>query len=254
MARSLKFVLEGAGLVPVVAPVDVPRLPLAFWKPGFDETTLGSTELVPSGALADLTYFWMADCAPCLEGLRELARLDAKEDLRGVLGIRIVVVESDVAQFFGKDLVDSGWTRETLVDLNGGLAERLGVLGSPGVVVSDIESRVIARFNGDIAFHSPGFELFVGTLKILKEAKGSKENSNTISLASQLDADVKMTAEGGAKFLGVPVAGYFFLFALGVVCYAVAKSVMRRRKNFSNPTPKLSGAENQLDGPHGPDR
>ncbi len=236
VARSLSFVLEGAGLVPVLAPVDVPRLPLAYWQRGFDRSTLGSTEIKPSGALADLTYFWMADCEPCKVGLRELARLDAQEEWKPILGIRVVAVESDVSSFFGDDLVASGWTRETLVDLNGGLAERLGVLGSPGVVVSDAESHVIARFNGDVAFDSPGFELFMGTLKAFKKTKSGEDKSKLISLASELRAEFKTTSEGGAKFLGVPLAGYFFLFALVAVCYAMAKSVMRRRKNSSNPT------------------
>jgi hypothetical protein len=76
----------------------------------------------------------------------------------------------------------------------------------------------------------------MGTLKAFKKTKSGEDKSKLISLASELRAEVKTTSEGGAKFLGVPLAGYFFLFALVAVCYAMAKSVMRRRKNSSNPT------------------
>jgi hypothetical protein len=230
MERSLPFVLKGAGLLPVEAVVDVPILRVDTWTPGQPSEERGTQDTRPSGAVADLFYFWMADCVPCRDGLSELARLDADPALRDVLRARLVVVDADVSTFFGNDLVASGWRRETLVDTAGGFSERLGVLGSPGVILSDAGGRVVARFNGEIAFDSPGFELLLAKLKSLHSNAETRDNSGYISLARELATDVKEPNGVGAKFLGVPTVGYFLLFALVVVCYAMAKPVMRLRK------------------------
>jgi hypothetical protein len=229
--RSLDFLLQGAGLIPVEAAVAVPVLTLGSWRRGNATDAVVPVETRPSGALADLYFFWMVDCEPCREGLDALSRLDADPSLASVVSIRVVAVDTDISSFYGNDLAASHWKRETFVDSKGGFAERLGVLGAPGVVLSDADGRVIARFNGAIDFESPGFELLTSTLKQMRKASLQHPESKPMPLSATLLADVKMTPQIPAKFLGVPLMGYFLLFSLLLVCYAVGKSVMRLRKN-----------------------
>jgi len=230
VARSLDFILQGAGLVPVAADVDVPVMRISAWINGMPRDTYRPAEVRPSGALADLTYFWIAECDPCKDGLADIVRLQSDRSLDGVLALRTVVVDTEFPTFFGEDARALGMKDEVLVDTQGGFAERLGVLGAPGVILSDVDGKVVARFNGAIELDSPGFELLLATLKnIAKDASG-RQNQVPISLAAKVRSEVKIPAAIGVRFLGVPLTGWFFLFALAGICYAVAKSVIRLRK------------------------
>lgn len=233
MSKSLEFALRGAGFIPVKADVSVPVLALQTWTP-FRPNDFAPVESRPSGALADLYYFWMPGCESCFDSLHDLASLKSDPSLFGVLGIHAVVVESDLTAQFSADAAAAGWTHDVLVDGMGGFAERLGVLGAPGVLVGDSAGKVVARFNGEIDFDSPGFELFVAHLKNLAKdvaAQGEGgDKKDAIALSSVLRAEVKSAPGERVSFLGVPAAGYFFLFALLLICYPMTKSVIQLRK------------------------
>jgi thioredoxin-related protein len=222
LARTMSDVFQGAGLVPVQAEVLLPHLTLKYWSPQ-REGELLEKEVKPSGKALDLFFFWMPQCESCFESMKDLARVSQDPRWQAVLKIEAVAMETDLTAYLKKSAEDTHWPQGFLVDAKGGLAERLAVLGAPGVVISDKNGNIVARFNGDIDFQSPGFELLLSRVRQVQSQ----------AITEVMKSEVKATPILAAKVLGVPITGYFFLFAALLICYPMAKSVIRRRKNIA---------------------
>ena len=181
-----------------------------------------------------LIYFWMPGCENCTEGMNELQQLSQTPRFPPNLQISFMAYNVDITQSVADDMAAAHLAGPVYVDTNGAIAERLAVLGSPALVLVDEQGTVVARFNGEVEFDSPGFDLLLSKIgsaaqPSLKHPEKTRETLN-MPLAYTIRTEVKVPRSPTVTFLSVPLFGIFLIGAFIIICYGIGKSVMRHRK------------------------
>lgn len=237
---TLKDAILGTGMLPVEAVVQLDNFALPFLKANDQgkyeyQTKLNSEVLRPwdsqlkgelsnQGAKISLLYFWNSTCENCRDGLLLLDSWARNSRLPVQLQIKLIAYDEDTSD----SVADIGnvlkLTQPLYIDESGGIAERLAVLGSPGVVLLDEVGRVVGRLNGDVDFESPNFELFLGRLALEPVEKGQ------LPFHQKINSEVKLAQPAPVSILGVPVNKVFFVGILFLVCYCIWKFTLSGRK------------------------
>lgn len=101
------------------------------------------------GAKATVLEFWSLTCEPCEKSVPALEAERASLDKLGVRVWFVAVVEApSEAEPCRAKLASWGVGGSFLLDVDGGLLQRLGLSGLPAAIVLDAEGRVSARFSG----------------------------------------------------------------------------------------------------------
>lgn len=203
------------------------QLTMRPWENAPVGAAVNSPSAVPK---VSLIYFWMPGCENCIAGMNELQRVSTSKRFPSNFQVAFVATEIDVTQSVADDMNSAGLAGPVFVDTKGAVAERLAVLGSPGLVLVDEKGSVVARFNGEVEFDSPGFDLLMSKIKSYGETQNLQPGLRTRSLADAIRTEVKIIPEPAVTFLSIPLFGLIFIGAFAIICYCIAKSVMRHRK------------------------
>ncbi len=237
---TLKDAILGTGILPVEAEVRLDNFALPYLSANAQgkyeyQTKLQSEVLRPwdNGLTKNLAnqkeklsllYFWNSTCENCRDGLLSLDSWAHNARLPSQLQIKLIAYDEDTSD----SVADIGnvlkLTQPLYIDESGGIAERLAVLGSPGVVLLDEVGRVVGRMNGDVDFDSPNFEIFLGRLALEPIAQGHTP------LHQKIFSEVKSAQPAPVTILGVPVNKVFFMGILILVCYCIWKFTLSGRK------------------------
>lgn len=239
--RIDNFTLETLNRDPVQGGVSIAeplaQMPLFPWLTGNEGArapgSVGLTPPAPAGERVTFFYFWMPGCDNCIEGMRALTDVSSSARFPELLRTAFVAYETDgLTQRVADDIKAARLKGPVYIDLKGGLAQRLGALGSPALFLADEEGKVVARLNGEISFDSPGFDLLLATIRDYQAGQQQLDkNSAAPGLSERLRAEVATKSSPRVTFLSIPIFGWIFVGALLVVCYCMIKSVMRQRKN-----------------------
>ena len=216
---------DSQGKISIAEPLA--QLTMRPWENVPSNLAINSASVVPK---VSLIYFWMPGCENCISGMNELQRVSVSERFPTNFQVAFVATEIDVTQSVADDMNSAGLAGPVFVDSKGAIAERLAVLGSPALVLVDEKGTVVARFNGEVEFDSPGFDLLMSKIKSYGDTQSVQPGSARRTLADAIRSEVKMIPEPAVTFLSIPVFGFFFIGAFAIICYCIGKSVMRHRK------------------------
>ena len=184
-----------------------------------------------------LLHFSLHECEHCPSEVKYLHSFFSGSRLPGMLlahkapqHIGLVQMEygTNATQFVADDmtpLLPEG--AKTHLDLDDGIAERLGVIGAPATWLVDEQGFVIGYRNGPMNFESPGFEALVGWLE-KRGADASKLGINQ-SLHAALTGTAEENATPRVKVLNETFVHIFAVGIAALVCYAAFRIVVYRK-------------------------
>jgi thiol-disulfide isomerase/thioredoxin len=240
--KTFQEALVGAGLIPVETDVYVANNLLGVIDPRtfvqkrvageFPTTALRPWEQDLSLPKKNtLLYFWFPECENCRIGLTSLNRLFEDKKFPDNLQLVNVAFGTDATQLIVDEMNALKLSMKVYLDPSGGYAERLGVLAAPSVALLDTEGKVVARFNGELDFDSPGFDIL---LSKIAHSNDLLKNGQTLTLQDLLRTEVKAESVLPVTFLNLRVENWTALGLFVLVWYCIYRFMQRHRRVFKS--------------------
>jgi hypothetical protein len=243
MDNPFALAVAGAGFTPVENDVVIPNMTLPFLT--LKNGTMSIREPLPTDLLRpwekqphpkpklSLLHFSLLGCEPCHEEVSWLHSFAKSEKMPRNMQFLQVVYGTNATQLVADEmtpLLPDG--AKTHLDLDDGLAERLGVVGAPSLILVDEAGLVVGYRNSGSDFDNPGFDVFASRIKTWEKLSNTaKFRASTFHTVVNRKV-VELPKNETRQFLeNIPMV--WILLGISIaLCYPFLRSNLRRLRKF----------------------